>query len=132
MPLPGYMEDISGDHLIVETSPTFIGIDLMTKGIQASDPVTGTPDKWARVQKLKFTHIQVHDVADLVLGKSISAERPIDGFVLSDITGTCRRGITLANVVKADFNALNVTGFTGPLLTLTDVTGRGLENPAVH
>jgi hypothetical protein len=125
----GYMEDISGDHLIVETSPTFIGIDLMTKGIQASDPVTGIPDKWARVQNLKFTHIQVNDVANLVLGKSISAERPIDGFVLSEITGTCRRGITLANVVNADFSALNVSGFTGPLLTLTNVTGRGLEKP---
>jgi hypothetical protein len=128
----GYMEDISGDHLIVEASPTFIGLDLMTKGIQASDPVTGTPDKWARVGNLVFTHIQVTDVADLVLGKAISAERPIDGFVLSDITGTCRHGITLANVTHANFSALNVTGFTGPLLTLTNVQGSGLENPAAR
>jgi len=124
----GYMEDISGDHLIVETSPTFIGIDLMTKGIQASDPVTGTPDKWALVRNLRFTHIQVNGVADLVLGKAISAERPIDGFVLADITGTCRHGITLANVVNADFRALNVTGYEGPLLNLTHVQGTGLEN----
>lgn len=128
----GYMEDISGDHLVVETSPTFIGIDLVTKGIQASDPVTGTPDKWARVQNIKFTHIQVNGVADLVLGKSISAERPVDGFVLSDITGTCRRGITLTNVVNAKFSGLNVTGYSGPLLTLTNVQGTGLENPPSH
>ena len=125
----GYIEDVSGDHLIIETSPTFIGLELMTKGIQASDPVTGTPDKWARVGNLRFTHIQVNGVADLVLGKAISAERPIDGFMLADITGTCRRGITLANVVHASFSALNVTGFTGPLLTLTDVQGTGLDNP---
>ena len=125
----GYMEDISGDHLIVEASPTFIGIDLVTKGIQASDPVAGTPDKWARVGNLKFTHIEVHDVVDLVLGKSISPERPIDGFVLADITGTCRHGITLANVTHANFSALQVTGYTGPFLTLTNVQGTGLEEP---
>lgn len=128
----GYMEDISGDHLVVDASPTFIGLDLMTKGIQASDPVTGTPDKWARVQNLKFTHIQVNGVDDLVLGKAVSAERPIDGFILSDITGTCRRGITLANVVNANFSGLDVTGYAGPLLTLTNVQGSGLENPVAR
>mgnify|MGYP001556091303 CR=1 FL=1 len=126
----GYMEDISGDHLTVEDSPTFIGIDLMTKGIQASDPVTGTPDKWARVGNLKFTHIKVSGVAALIVGKAVSAERPIDGFILADITGICGRGITLANVIHADFSGIDVTGYAGPLLTLTNVTGRGLENPA--
>lgn len=125
----GYMEDITGDHLIVKKSPTFIGIDLVTKGIQASDPVTGVPDKWARVGGIKFTHVQVEGVADLILGKAISPERPIDGFVLADITGTCAKGITLANVNHADFSGINVTGYTGPLLNLTNVQGTGLENP---
>ena len=58
---------------------------------------------------------------------AIPAARPIDGLVLANITGTCRRGITLANVRNADFSGIKVTGFTGALLNLTNVTGTGLD-----
>ncbi len=133
----GYMEDISGENLTVSNSPTFIGFDLATKGIQAVDPVPGDVEKWARVGQLAFRHIKVENVADLIVAgggrvtpdMAIPAARPIDGFVLADITGTCRRGITLANVVNADFRDVKVTGFTGPLLTLTNVKGSGLDQP---
>jgi polygalacturonase len=131
----GYMEDISGDNLTVSNSPTFLGFDLATKGIQAVDPVPGDTEKWARVAGLKFTNIKVSNVADLVVAgggrvtpaMAIPAARPIDGFLLANITGTCRRGITLANVVHADFSGIKVTGFAGSLLNLTNVTGTGLE-----
>jgi polygalacturonase len=131
----GYMEDISGDNLTVTNSPTFIGFDLATKGIQAVDPVPGDVEQWAHVAGLKFTNIKVSNVTDLVVAgagrvtpaMAIPAARPIDGLVLANITGTCRRGITLANVRNADFSGIKVTGFTGALLNLTNVTGTGLD-----
>jgi hypothetical protein len=124
------MENISGENLTVLKSPTFIGIDLLKKGIQATDPVPGDVEKWPLVKNISFKNIRVQDVAELVAGKNIPAARPMDGFTLANISGTCARGISLANTTNANFSALNVTGFSGALVTTENVTGTGLENSA--
>ncbi len=126
----GFIENITFVDDIFEPSPTMVGIDLVTKGIQAKDPVPGTPDKWARVGNLTFSNITLHDVNAIVAGNNISPERPVSGLTLANISGTARRGVTLSNVVNAKFSNLTVTGFTGNLFNLTNVTGTGLENPA--
>jgi polygalacturonase len=126
----GYFENITGENLTVRDSPTFLAIDLLKKGIQASDPVPGVVEQWARVHQIRFHHISVSNVAALVLARNIPAGRPIDGLSLTDITGTCARAITLANAVNVELAGINVTGFTGPLLTMENVTGTGLTDPA--
>jgi polygalacturonase len=131
----GFMENITGENLTVEASPTFIGIDLMSKGIQAAEPVPGDVEKWTKVSNLTFKNIKVNNVRTLVetqhsnAGEGVSPARPIDGFTLTNITGTCQRGITLTNVLNCNFSDIKVTGYTGPLFTLTNVTGKGLEVP---
>ncbi len=131
----GYMENISFDNLTVDASPTFVGIDLISKGIQAAEPVPGDIEKWTLVRNLSFTNIKVNNVRTLFetqasrAGPGVAPERPIEGLTLANITGTCQRGITLANVVNANFNNITVTGFTGNLLNLTNVTGTGLDAP---
>jgi polygalacturonase len=126
----GYMQDITGENLIINRSPTFIGIDLLKKGIQAKDPVPGDVDKWSLVKNLTFNHIQLNHVADLVVGKNVPPQRVLDGLTLTDITGTCGRGISLANMVNVKLAGINVTGFDGPLIAVDNVTGTGLDNPA--
>lgn len=128
----GYMENISGENLTVLKSPTFIGLDLLKKGIQATDPVPGDVDKWPRVQNIRFKNVRVEDVADLVSGKNIPAARPVDGFTLADISGTCSRAIDLANMTNVDLSKITVTGYTGALVTVTNVQGRGLDNSAAQ
>ena len=123
----GYMEDLTFKNLIINNSPTMVGIDLMHKGIQATDPVPGALEKWALVKHLSFEHIRVNHVAELVAGRDVPAERPLDGLTLADISGTCARGITLSNVTNADFSGLQITGISGPLITTTNVTGAGLD-----
>ena len=125
----GYIEDITGQNLIINNSPTFIGIDLLKKGIQASDPVPGDVEKWALVKNLTFNHIQVNHVAELIAGKNVPAERVMDGFILNDITGTCGRGISLANMNNVKLSDINVTGFDGPLVSAENVTGTGWDKP---
>jgi polygalacturonase len=125
-----YMENITGENLVVNNSPTFLGINLLNKGIQASEPVTGAAEKWARVQNISFTNIKVDNVAQLVAGSEIPSERPLNNLSLANITGTCTRGITLANSVNVKLAGINVTGFQGPLLTRTNVQGTGLDNPS--
>jgi polygalacturonase len=126
----GYMEDISGENITVLKSPTFIGIDLIKKGIQATDPVSGEVEKYARVQNISFKNVRVQDVAELVAGKDISEARPLNGFALADISGTCARGITIANMTNVSFSKISVTGFTGRLITTNNVTGTGLGQMA--
>jgi hypothetical protein len=121
----GYMENISGENLTVLKSPTFIGIDLMKKGIQATDPVPGDVAKWPRVQNLTFKNVHVQDVAELIAGGNVPGTRPVDGFTLRDISGTCARGISLANMTNVNLSAINVTGYTGALVTTENVQGSG-------
>jgi polygalacturonase len=117
----GFMENITGENLIINNSPTFLGIDLIKKGIQASDPVPGDIEKWALVKNLSFNHVTVNNVQTLVLGTNIPPARPIDGLTLADITGKCGRGIVLTNVLNAKFGAINVTGYKGALFATNNV-----------
>ena len=123
----GYMEDISGENLTVLKSPTFIGIDLLSKGIQATDPVSGDLEKWPLVQNISFKNVRVQDVAALVAGKNIPAARPVDGFILANISGTCAHGIALANMTNVKLSGIHVTGFEAPLISTENVKGTGLE-----
>jgi polygalacturonase len=122
----GYMEDISGENLTVLKSPTFVCIDLLKKGIQATDPVPGDVEKWPRVQNLSFKNITVQDVTDLVDANNIPPARPIDGFAVTDVSGTCSHAILLANMTNVVLSNIHVTGFTGPLVTADNVKGTGL------
>jgi polygalacturonase len=117
----GFMENITFDNLTVSNSPTLVGIDLTTKGIQATDPVPGDVEKWALVKNIRFNRVKVDNVQALVVGKNVPPERPIDGFALTDITGTCGKGITLSNILNAKFDGINVTGFSGALFTTNNV-----------
>ena len=128
----GSIENLTGKNLIIGQSPTFIGIDLLKKGIQASDPVPGEAEKWTRLSRISFNHIQVNDVAELVAGKNVPAEQPVDGLTLTDITGTCDQGITLANMTNVKLAGIKVTGFHGPLVTVQNVKGRGLDGTAAR
>jgi polygalacturonase len=126
----GFIEDITGENLTINNSPTFIAIDLLKKGIQATKPVTGGVEKWARLQNITFKNIKVNNVAELVAAANIPPEKPMDGLTLANITGTCRRALTLANIVNANLSGINVIGFQGPLLTMQNVKGTGLDNSA--
>ncbi len=126
----GYMENISCENLTILKSPTFIGIDLIKKGIQATDPVPGDVEKWSRVQNFSFKKIRVQDVSELIAGTNIPAARPLDGLTLSDISGTCARAISLANVTNANFTKIRVTGYTGELVSASNVQGKGLDGTA--
>jgi hypothetical protein len=60
-------------------------------------------------------------------GTRIHPHKPLDGFSLVNVTGSCAKGIALANVKKAEIRNIKVTGFTGPLIAINNVTGKGLE-----
>ncbi len=123
----GYFEDITGEDLTLIDAGTFLDLNLLNKGIQASDPVPGPVDQWARCERVAFRNVKVSRVRTLVSAANVPPERPIDGLSLTDITGTCDRGITLANATHVELARIQVTGVTGPLVTAQNVTGTGLD-----
>jgi len=123
----GYIENLTGKNLFVHNSPTFIAINLLNKGIQASDPVTNNVEKWTRLTNIRFNHIQVTNITDLVLAQNIPSAQPVDGLTLNDISGTCGRAFRLANMTNVVLTGINVTGYRGEFITQTNVQGSGLN-----
>ncbi len=123
----GFIENITGNNITLNNARTFLAIDLLKKGIQAKDPVPGAVEKWSRVHNIRFSNIRVDNVGDLVPAQNIPAERPVDGLSISNVTGTCGKGISLANMTNVDLAAISIAGFKGPLLTTNNVQGTGLD-----
>jgi polygalacturonase len=120
----GYVEDITGKNLDCRAT-TFLVIDLLTKGIVDEEPVTGLAGLTA-ARGIAFSNIKVA-VTTLLDEHSVSAQKPLDGLSISNVTGTCRRAITLANITDVVLRDIHVTGYTGAFLTRTNATGPGLD-----
>jgi polygalacturonase len=120
----GFIENIRGTNLDCRAT-TFLVIDLLTKGIKDEEPVTG-PAGLTQARGLSFSNIKVN-VQTLLDAHLLSADKPLDGLSISNVTGACRRAINLANLRNASLRDIHVTGYTGPFLTLANATGPGLD-----
>ena len=116
----GSIEDITGKNLTCDAS-TFLVIDLLTKGIADELPVTGHAGL-TQSRRISFSNVKVN-VPTLLDAHLLSPDQPLDGLSLSNITGTCRRAISLANVRNASLRDIHVTGFTGAFLMATNSPG---------
>ncbi|MGP8198784.1 MAG: glycosyl hydrolase family 28 protein [Limisphaerales bacterium] len=122
----GVNENIEGGDLNISEGG-FLRVNLVSAGNTntADDPVpgfAGIPEG----RNFKFSDIRVAGgtLADVT---RISAEKPLQGLVLENISGACARGISLQHVSNAVLSGIHVTVSTGPLLATNDVTGKGLE-----
>jgi polygalacturonase len=123
----GYVEDIKGNNLDCRAS-TFLVIDLLDKGIRDEEPVTG-PAGLTRARGISFSNVKVN-VPTLLDAHLLSPDQLLDGLSISNVTGTCRRAIHLANARNVSLREIHVTGFAGQFLSLTNATGPGLEKIA--
>jgi polygalacturonase len=121
-----FIEGISAQDLEVATAPGgFLRINLTDSGIKYAEPVTGA-EGIPSAKNFSFKDVTVN-CGTLVDADHTSPEKPISGFSLMNIHGTCQKAITLANMTNAVLRDIQVTGYGGPLLTLTGVQGVGLE-----
>jgi hypothetical protein len=82
------------------------------------------------IRNFKFTNIRLRDCPVLADMTGVHSRKPLEGFVLTSITGNCAKGISLANIRNAELRDIRVTGFSGPLLSAVNVTGVGIEGAA--
>jgi len=123
-----FIENISVDDIDVSgTGGGFLRFNILNSGLQDEFPVPGE-NGIPTIKNFRFSNIRVKDVPVLVDGINIHPLKPLDGFLLSQVSGTCSKGISLANIKNADIKDITVTGYAGPLLSIHDVSGKGLEN----
>ena len=85
---------------------------------------------WTQLAGLSFRHIRVDHVAWLLKAQDIPTARPIDGFKLADVSGTCGKALDMANMKNVALSQIHITNYHGPFLTQNNVQGTGLANPA--
>jgi polygalacturonase len=121
---------------VEDVSATDLDVSGMGQGfLQITNINTGKSDGDASVmgdagiplfRNFRFSNVRVTDVPMLVDVKNMHPRKPLDGLTLTNITGTCAKGIALVNVKNAHLSGIKVTGFAGPLLSTSHVTGTGL------
>jgi hypothetical protein len=122
----GAIENISGDDLDV-LGGGFLKINLVSAGNlnTSDDPVEG--DAGIPLgRNYSFSNIRLTNCTRLVDARDISPQKPLAGFSLRNVTGTCTNGIALANITEAKLKNIHVTGYQGSLLIRTNVQGSGL------
>jgi polygalacturonase len=107
----------------------FLRLNNLNSGKQDEFPVPGDAGI-PLFREFHFSNIRVADVPALVQATEIHPRKPLVGFSLVNVTGTCKSGITLANMKNVVIRNVKVTGFDGPLLSISDVTGSGLAGAA--
>jgi polygalacturonase len=125
-----FIEEIVADDLDVSgTAGGFLRFNILNSGIQDQEPVPGD-EGIPTIKNFRFTNVRVKDCPVLVDGTGIHPNKPLDGFTLANVTGTCAKGISLANIKNAEVRDIRVTGFAGPLIAVHNVSGRGLDGAA--
>jgi polygalacturonase len=115
----GRIEDIAARDLDVTTSG-FLRINLLNSGNVGSDPVGGD-EGIPQGANMSFVGVRVH-CGTLLDARLISPRKPLDGLVVTDVSGVCSKGIDLANMIHADLRDIRVSGYTGQLMTTDHVT----------
>ncbi len=125
----GVIADISGDDLDV-LGGGFLKINLVDAGNvnTVDDPVEGLIG-YPLGRNFHFANIRLDQATVLADASKVAPEKPLDGLSLINITGTCTKGMTLANITHAELRDIHVSGYAGALLTQTNVQGVGLEEP---
>ena len=122
-----FIEDIYMNDLEVSGAKNgFLRFNILNSGIADTPNLVPGDEGIPTIKNFHFSNIKVTDVPVLVDGVGIHPNKPLDGFSLTNVTGTCGKGISLANIKNAKLGDIKVTGFEGPLLSTYNVTGTGL------
>lgn len=125
-----FIEDIIAKDLdVAGMQGGFLRFNILASGLQDQVPVPGD-EGIPTIKNFSFTNIRVHDVPVLVDGTGIHPAKPLQGFTFANISGTCNKGISLANIKKAVLKNITVSGFSGQLISINNVSGEGLNGVA--
>jgi polygalacturonase len=122
----GFIENIAGENWTVQSGVQHvIHFDLQNKGIVAFEEVTGE-DAFPRVKNLTFNNIKT-EAGRLLRVTSISPNRPVENFTLSNVTGKAQTAIDIKNMKDVKLINVDVSGYQGDFIRTENVTGPRIE-----
>ena len=125
----GYVEDLSFEDCdIAGAGLGAVRINFLSSGKHDEDQVPGLKGV-PHISDFRFRRLRVRDTPQLVEAWEIHPDRPLDGLVLEDISGSSTKGIHLAHVRRAHFTRVRLDGLEEPLVRTFDVTGIGPTAP---
>ncbi len=125
-----FIEDISATDLDVSgTTGGFLRLNLLDSGLQDQAPVPGD-EGIPTTRNFRFSNVLLHDCPLLVDAVRIHPAKPLDGFSLVGVSDECPRALLWPNARYAVIRDINVTGLTGPLVSIHNASGQGLEGAA--
>lgn len=111
-----FIEDIVADDLEASgMTGGFLRVNVLNSGLQDEAPVPGD-EGIPTVKNFKFSNVRLTDCPVLADVTGIHPAKPLEGFAMVNVTGSCAKGISLANVKDADIRDIIVTGYSGPLI----------------
>jgi polygalacturonase len=123
-----FMDDLSfKDIEIGNARGGFLRLNLTSTGIADPEPVTGD-EGIPSAKNYSFVDIKIQKCGTLVDARGISPVKPLDGLTIENLSGTCSKGMTLANINHAVLKNIQVQGYSGPLLSTANVTGAGVDD----
>jgi hypothetical protein len=107
-----FIENIYMNDLEVSGAKNgFLRFNILNSGIADTPNLVPGDEGIPTIRNFEFRNIKVTDMAELVHGIDIHPRKPLDGFVLENVSGTCKKGISLANIRNAHLSGIKVTGF---------------------
>jgi len=79
----------------------FLRFNILNSGVADTPNLVPCDTGIPTIRTFEFRNIKVTDMPELVHGIDIHPQKPLDGFVLEHVTGTCKKGISLANIKNA-------------------------------
>ena len=104
----------------------FLRFNLISSGRTDTNPVPGN-EGVPLGRNFSFTDVKVANCGSLVEGYEISPIKPVDGLVISNLFGNSEKGIILVNMINVALSGINVKTTHGAPLSISNVTGVGLE-----
>jgi polygalacturonase len=121
----GFIENVEGTNLKADGAKAFLRIDLVTKGIQDSEPVPGD-DAFPAVKNLRFSHLT--GSCDVLLdAANITSEKPVENLSFEDVNVQCKKAIVLHNITNAVLKNIKASGYSGEFVTIQNVTGPRID-----
>ena len=123
-----FIENITAENIKVKNMErAFLRLNLTESGIRDPYPVPEI-DGITTTRNFTFKNIEVENVPVLVEGVNVHPQKPMQRLTLENISGTCNKGIFLANIKNLRISNIEVSGYEGQLISINNVTGTGIEH----
>jgi polygalacturonase len=123
-----FIEDVDFSDLTCKSAKCFLRIDLVGRGKQDEEPVPGR-EGIPSGKNFHFSNIKA--TCDTFCDAYVlSPEKPLQGMSMVNATSECKKGISLANIRDIELRDIHLSGYSGPAISASDVTGIGIEGAA--